>query len=285
MTAAGFRGHLLPVMDFSEDQIRRYARHILLPEIGGIGQARLLASRVLVVGAGGLGSPALLYLAAAGVGTIGLIDDDVVDLSNLQRQIAHDTAALGRPKVESAAERIRALNPDVTVEPHRARLDATNALDLVSRYDLVLDGSDNFATRFLVADACHLAGRTLVSAAVLRFEGQLATFKSHLGPPHPCYRCLHPTPPPPGLVPTCAEAGVFGAVTGVLGALQVTEALKELAGIGEGLSGRLILWDALSASFRTVRLRRDPACALCGENPTIRDLSAHATVPEPACPA
>lgn len=285
MTAGEIRGHLSPTMDFSEDQIRRYARHILLPEIGGVGQARLLASRVLVVGAGGLGSPALLYLAAAGVGTIGVIDDDVVDLSNLQRQIAHDTAALGRPKVESAAARIAALNPDVRVEPHRARLDASNALDLVSRYDLVLDGSDNFATRFLVADACHLAGRTLVSAAVLRFEGQLSTFKSHLGPPHPCYRCLHPAPPPPGLVPTCAEAGVFGAVTGVLGALQATEALKELLGIGEGLSGRLLLWDALAAAFRTVRLKRDPACALCGANATIRDLSAHATLREPACPA
>jgi len=285
VTAGVFHGHLSPAMEFSEDQIHRYARHILLPQIGGTGQARLLASRVLVVGAGGLGSPALLYLAAAGVGTIGVIDDDVVDLSNLQRQIAHDTAALGRPKAESAAERIRALNPEVRVEALRARLEAGNALDLIARYDLVLDGSDNFATRFLLADACHLAGRTLVSAAVLRFEGQVSTFKSHHGPPHPCFRCLHPAPPPPGMVPSCAEAGVFGAVTGVLGALQATEALKELLGIGDGLSGRLLLWDALAASFRVVRLRRDPACPLCGERATIRDLSAHATLGEPACPA
>jgi adenylyltransferase/sulfurtransferase len=270
-------------MDFREDQIQRYARHILLPEIGGAGQAKLLAARVLIIGAGGLGSPVLLYLAAAGIGTIGLIDDDVVDLSNLQRQIAHTTDRLGVPKVDSAAQAARALNPDVTIETHRGRLTPANALDLVRRYDLVCDGSDNFATRFLVADACHLAGRTLVSAAVLRFEGQISTFKSHLGPPHPCYRCLHPEPPPPGLVPSCAEAGVFGAVTGVLGALQATETLKELAGVGEGLSGRLILWDALSAEFRTVRLRRDPACALCGDHATIRDLSRHPTPQAPAC--
>lgn len=270
-------------MDFREDQIQRYARHILLPEIGGTGQAKLLAARVLIIGAGGLGSPVLLYLAAAGVGTIGLIDDDAVDLSNLQRQIAHTTDRLGMPKVESAAQAARTLNPDVTIETHRARLTAANALELIRRYDLVCDGSDNFATRFLVADACHLAGRTLVSAAVLRFEGQVSTFKSHLGPPHPCYRCLHPEPPPEGLVPTCAEAGVFGAVTGVLGALQATETLKELAGVGEGLSGRLLLWDALSASFRSVRLKRDPACALCGDHATIRDLSHHGPTPAQAC--
>ncbi|MFQ3622261.1 MAG: molybdopterin-synthase adenylyltransferase MoeB [Acetobacteraceae bacterium] len=270
-------------MDFTEEQIRRYARHILLPEVGGTGQARLLAARVLVVGAGGLGSPALLYLAAAGVGTIGVIDDDEVELSNLQRQIVHDTGSVGRPKVESAASRLRALNPGIALETHRARLDASNAAGLIARYDLVLDGSDNFATRFLVADACHLVGRTLVSAAVLRFEGQISTFKSHLGPPHPCYRCLHPAPPPPGLVPSCAEAGVFGAVTGVLGALQATEALKELAGIGDGLSGRLILWDALAGTFRAVRLHRDPRCPLCGDGATIRDLSAHRCCRAPAC--
>lgn len=270
-------------MDFREDQIRRYARHILLPEIGGTGQAKLLSARVLIIGAGGLGSPVLLYLAAAGVGTIGIIDDDAVDLSNLQRQIAHTTDRLGVPKVESAARAARALNPDVTIETHRARLTPANALELIRRYDLVCDGSDNFPTRFLVADACHLASRTLVSAAVLRFEGQVSTFKSHLGPPHPCYRCLHPEPPPEGLIPTCAEAGVFGAVTGVLGALQATEALKEIAGVGEGLSGRLMLWDALSASFRTVRLKRDPACALCGAHATIRDLSHHQATQAQAC--
>jgi adenylyltransferase/sulfurtransferase len=270
-------------MEFREDQIQRYARHILLPEIGGTGQARLLAARVLIIGAGGLGSPVLLYLAAAGIGTIGLIDDDVVDLSNLQRQIAHTTDRLGVPKVESAARAARALNPDVAIEAHRARLTPANALELIRGYDLVCDGSDNFATRFLVADACHLAGRTLVSAAVLRFEGQISTFKSHVGPPHPCYRCLHPEPPPAGLVPSCAEAGVFGAVTGVLGALQATETLKEIVGVGEGLSGRLIVWDALAAHFRTVRLRRDPACALCGDHASIRDLSRHPPAPAPAC--
>jgi molybdopterin/thiamine biosynthesis adenylyltransferase len=270
-------------MEFREDQIQRYARHILLPEIGGTGQARLLAARVLIIGAGGLGSPVLLYLAAAGIGTIGLIDHDVVDLSNLQRQIAHTTDRLGVPKVESAARAARALNPDVAIEAHRARLTPANALELIRGYDLVCDGSDNFATRFLVADACHLAGRTLVSAAVLRFEGQISTFKSHVGPPHPCYRCLHPEPPPAGLVPSCAEAGVFGAVTGVLGALQATETLKEIVGVGEGLSGRLIVWDALAAHFRTVRLRRDPACALCGDHASIRDLSRHPPAPAPAC--
>ena len=274
-------------MEFTEDQIQRYARHILLPEVGGEGQARLGAARVLVIGAGGLGSPVALYLAAAGVGTIGLIDDDRVDLSNLQRQIAHTTARIGEAKVHSAAQAMRAINPEVTVEEHATRITASNALDFVSRYDLVCDGSDNFATRFLVADACHLAKRTLVSAAVLRFEGQLSTFRSHrgheAGAGEPCYRCLHPSPPPDGLVPTCAEAGVFGAVTGVLGTLQATEALKEILGIGDSLSGRLLLWDALAARFRTVRLRPDPACALCGPDATITDLSAHATTSLPSC--
>jgi adenylyltransferase/sulfurtransferase len=272
----------ISAVDFTEDQIRRYARHILLPEVGASGQARLAAARVLIIGAGGLGSPVALYLAAAGVGTIGLVDDDMVDLSNLQRQIAHTTARLGSPKVASAAEAIRSLNPDVRVEQHAARLTAANALDLIGRYDLVCDGSDNFATRFLVADACHLARRTLISAAVLRFEGQLSTFRSHR-PGEPCYRCLHPAPPPEGLVPTCAEAGVFGAVTGVLGTLQATEALKEILAIGESMSGRLLLWDALAAQFRTVRLRPDPACPLCGPSATIRDLSAHEASTSPAC--
>ena len=272
----------MTAMDFTEDQIQRYARHILLPEVGAEGQARLSRSRVLVIGAGGLGSPVALYLAAAGIGTVGLVDDDVVDLSNLQRQIAHATARIGMPKVASAAEAMRALNPEVRVEAHATRLTAANALDLVSAYDLVCDGSDNFATRFLVADACHLAGRTLVSAAVLRFEGQLSTFRSHRGG-EPCYRCLHPAPPPEGLVPSCAEAGVFGAVTGVLGTLQATEALKEILGIGESMSGRLLLWDALAARFRTVRLRPDPACALCGPAATIHDLSAHETSASPTC--
>jgi molybdopterin-synthase adenylyltransferase len=268
-------------LDFTEDEISRYSRHILLAEVGGTGQAKLRAARVLVVGAGGLGSPLLLYLAAAGVGTLGVVDDDRVELSNLQRQVAHSTARLGQPKAASAAEAVRAINPDVAVEAHPARLTARNAMALVRGYDLVCDGSDNFPTRFLLADACALAGRTLVSAAVLRFEGQLSTFAPHRG--GPCYRCLYPAPPPAGLVPSCGEAGVLGAVTGVMGTLQATEVLKELLGIGEGLRGRLLVWDALSARFRTVRLPRDPACALCGAHPTIHDLSAHEGAVADAC--
>jgi len=250
-------------LDFSEAEIHRYSRHILLPEVGGTGQARLKAARVLVVGAGGLGSPLLLYLAAAGVGTIGLVDNDVVELSNLQRQIAHGTPDLGRAKTGSAAAAARRINPEVRVEEHRTRLVGENARALVAGYDLVCDGTDNFATRFLVSDACVAERRTLISAAVLRFEGQLATFKPHAGPDLPCYRCLYPAPPPPDLVPSCSEAGVFGAVTGVMGTLQATEVLKEILGIGEGLAGRLLVWDALAARFRIIRLRRDPACACC----------------------
>ncbi len=249
---------------FSEAEISRYSRHILLAEVGGTGQARLRQARVLVVGAGGLGSPLLLYLAGAGIGTIGVVDDDRVELSNLQRQVAHGTGDLGRPKVESAADAVRRINPEVAVVTHRLRVGPDNVAGLIEAYDLVCDGTDNFATRFLVADACVAARRTLVSAAVLRFEGQLATFKPHAGADLPCYRCLYPAPPPPGLVPSCSEAGVLGAVTGVMGTLQATEVLKELLGIGEGLAGRLLIWDALAARFRTIRLRRDPTCRCCG---------------------
>ncbi|UFN50186.1 molybdopterin-synthase adenylyltransferase MoeB [Roseomonas sp. OT10] len=270
-------------LDFSEAELHRYSRHILLGEVGATGQARLRAARVLVVGAGGLGSPLALYLAAAGVGTIGLVDHDTLELSNLQRQVAHDTGRLGQNKADSAARTLRALNPEVSVEVHAVRLDAAAATPLIPRYDLVCDGTDNFATRFLLGDACHLLGRPLVTAAVLRFEGQLTTYKSHLGAPHPCHRCLHPEPPPPGLVPTCSEAGVMGAVTGVMGTLQATEVMKEILGIGEGLSGRLLLWDALAARFRDIRLRRDPECALCGPAATIRDLSAHGAAAPAAC--
>ncbi len=240
---------------------------------------------MLVVGAGGLGSPLLLYLAAAGVGRIGIVDDDAVELSNLQRQIAFGTADLHRPKAIAATEAALRLNPGITVETLAVRLDAGNALDLVGRFDIVCDGTDNFATRFLLSDACVLARRTLVSAAVLRFEGQLGTFKPHADPGHlPCYRCLHPTPPPPGLVPACSEAGVMGAVTGVLGTLQATEVLKEILGIGESLAGRLLLWDALAARMRTIRLPADPACPACGAHATLRDLSAHRTImQEPLC--
>jgi molybdopterin/thiamine biosynthesis adenylyltransferase len=270
-------------LDFTEDEIQRYSRHILLQEVGGIGQARLKAARVLVVGAGGLGSPLVLYLAAAGIGTIGIVDDDVVDLSNLQRQVAHTTGRIGVSKVASAAAAATAINPDLQVEAHPMRLDADNALDLISRYDIVCDGTDNFATRFLVADACALARRTLVSAAVLRFEGQLSVFKPHEG--GPCYRCLYPEPPPPGTVPTCSEAGVLGAVTGVMGTLQATEVLKEILGIGDSMSGRLLVWDALAARFRNIKLRPDLSCALCGPEATIKDLSAHHVPQGPACAA
>ena len=259
-------------MALSEEQVDRYARHILLPEVGGVGQARLLAARVLVVGAGGLGSPLLLYLAAAGVGTIGIVDDDVIELSNLQRQIAHTTAMLGLPKVESAAVAVRALNPEVKVEIHHVRINQKNALDLIGRYDVVADGSDNFPTRFLVNDACFFAGKPLVSAAILRFYGQLATFRPRSGP---CYRCLVPAPPPPEEVPACAAAGVLGAVTGVLGALQATEVIKEILRIGNSMAGALLIYDALRTTFRRIRVRPDPGCPLCGSVPTLRDLSCH----------
>nr|WP_114395450.1 molybdopterin-synthase adenylyltransferase MoeB [Oleisolibacter albus] len=263
------------MIDLTDSQIERYARHIMLPQVGGSGQARLLSGSVLVVGAGGLGAPLLLYLAAAGVGRIGIVDHDHVDLSNLQRQVIHDTAGIGLPKVDSAAARIRAINPDVVVEPHAARLTRANALDLLARYDVVADGTDNFATRYLLNDACYFAGKPLVSAAMLRFDGQLSTFKAHLGEPHPCYRCLFREPPPPGTVPSCSEGGVLGALAGAMGSLQSVEVLKELLGIGESLSGRLLLYSALETSFRSIKVRRDPDCPLCGAHPTIRDLSAH----------
>ncbi|MCF8479445.1 MAG: molybdopterin-synthase adenylyltransferase MoeB [Rhodospirillum sp.] len=260
-------------MDFTEDQISRYARHILLPEVGGLGQARLLGASVLVVGAGGLGSPLVLYLAAAGVGRIGVVDADVVDLSNLQRQILHTTDRLGMSKVESARAAVAAINPDVVLETHETRLTVDNAESLIGAYDLVADGSDNFATRFLINDCCHFLGKTLVSAAVLRFDGQLSTFRTHAD--GPCYRCLYPEPPPPDAVPTCAQAGVLGSVVGVLGSLQATEVLKELLGIGRSMAGRLLILDALGGSFREVRLKPDPHCPLCGETPRITDLSLH----------
>ncbi|HEY4250860.1 MAG TPA: molybdopterin-synthase adenylyltransferase MoeB [Roseomonas sp.] len=259
-------------LDFTDAELHRYSRHILLADIGAEGQARLRAASVLIVGAGGLGSPLALYLAAAGIGRIGIIDHDTLELSNLQRQIAHTTARIGRGKAESAAEALRALNPEVAVEVHARRMDAAAARDLIPRYDIICDGTDNFPTRFLVGDACHLLGRPLVSAAVLRFEGQLAIFQAHRGAPFPCHRCLHPEMPPDGLVPSCSEAGVLGTVTGVMGTLQATEVVKLILGIGETLAGRLLLWDALDMRFRTVRLKRDLACALCGEAPSITDI-------------
>ena len=262
-------------MDFTDDQIQRYARHIILPEIGGTGQATLLEARVLVVGAGGLGAPVLLYLAAAGIGTIGVIDDDTVDLSNLQRQVIHDTGTIGVAKVDSAASRISAVNPDVTVERYHTRLTADNAMDLIAGYDIVADGSDNFATRYLVNDACYLAGKPLVSAAMLRFDGQISTFKAHEGPPHPCYRCVFPEAPPPGTIPSCSEAGVLGALAGLVGSMQAVEVVKEVLAIGDSLSGRLMMIESLASAFRTLKVPRDPDCALCGSQATITDLSAH----------
>jgi molybdopterin/thiamine biosynthesis adenylyltransferase len=259
-------------MDFSEQQIHRYARHILLREVGGVGQEKLLNSKVLVIGAGGLGSPLILYLAAAGVGTIGVVDDDVVDLSNLQRQIAHSFERIGQSKVDSAKAAVAAINPDVTVVTHKVRLTADNARALISDYDIVADGSDNFPTRFLVNDACFFEKKTLVSAAVLRFDGQLSTFKPHAG--GPCYRCLYPAAPPPGQVPSCDEAGVLGAVAGVLGTLQATEVLKEIMGIGEGMAGRLLIYDALAAAMRHVKIKPDPECPLCSPKATITTLRA-----------
>jgi adenylyltransferase/sulfurtransferase len=263
------------LIDWTDDQLERYSRHILLPEVGGVGQEKLLNAGVLVVGAGGLGAPMLQYLAAAGIGRLGVIDADTVDLSNLQRQVIHRTQDVGVPKVESAARMIRDLNPELTVDAYQERITATNALDIITQYDLVADGTDNFPTRYLLNDACHFAGKPLVSAALLRFEGQLSVFKSHEGEGHPCYRCLFPEPPAPGSVPSCSEAGVFGAVAGAVGTQQAVEILKEVLGIGESLSGRFMMYDGLYTEWRNIKLNKNPACPLCGEQPTIRDLSHH----------
>ncbi len=252
----------------SDEELDRYARHLVLREIGGPGQGRIRAAKVLVVGAGGLGSPVALYLAAAGIGRLGLVDDDVVSLSNLQRQILYRTADVGRSKVTAGREALAALNPHVTVDIHPVRLTEANAMDLIGAYDIVADGSDNFATRFLVNDTCYFAQKTLVSAAITEFEGQLATYRGHL-PGLPCYRCLFPAPPPPNTVRSCSETGVLGAAAGVMGALQALEVLKEAAGLGTGLAGRLLTYKALTAEFRTARLPKDPDCPLCGSAPTI----------------
>ncbi len=256
--------------NFTEEQIERYSRHILLPEVGGVGQGKLMNSSAFVVGAGGLGSPALLYLAAAGVGKLGIADGDVVDLSNLQRQIAHGTSDVGRSKVLSAEEAVKEINPECEVETFSQRLCIDNIRQIMSGYDVVLDGSDNFPTRFLVADCCRFENIPLVSAAVLRFEGQLMTVLPGKG--NPCYRCLFPEPPPPGFIPSCQEAGVLGAVVGVMGTLQTVEALKVLLGVGDVMSHRFLLYDALEFSFATMKRACDPECPLCGENPSINHL-------------
>jgi molybdopterin-synthase adenylyltransferase len=252
-------------LELNEEQFRRYARHLILDEVGEEGQERLLRSRVLVVGAGGLGSPMLLYLAAAGVGTIGIVDNDRVDITNLQRQIVHTTNNVGEPKVNSARDMLAMINPDVNVEASSFRLNAENAERMIAGYDLVADGSDNFATRYLLTDLCGRFGKPLVAGALSPFEGQLSTFRPYLGAGHPCYRCLFRDPPPANLVPRCEEAGILGAVAGVIGTLQAVEVLKELLGLGESLDGTLLIYDALHTRFHSIRVAKDPECPSCGE--------------------
>jgi adenylyltransferase/sulfurtransferase len=258
-------------MEITEERLHRYARHIILDEVGEEGQLKLLQSRVLVIGAGGLGSPVLMYLAAAGVGTLGVIDDDAVDITNLQRQIAHTTARVGTSKVDSAAKTIAALNPEISVNGYKERLTGANARAIIADYDLVADGSDNFPTRYLVNYACDLEKRPLVTAAMLRFEGQATTLKAYEDG-MPCYRCIFPSAPPPDIAPRCEEAGIFGALAGVVGTMQATEVLKELLGLGTGLAGRLLLDDAMDVMRRTVAIPKNPECALCGDNPTITNV-------------
>ncbi len=258
-------------MDFTEEQIERYSRHIILPEVGGVGQAQLLNSKVFVLGAGGLGSPSLMYLAAAGVGTIGICDADEVDLSNLQRQIIHKTETIGVSKVESAKQSINSLNPDVKVVTYNERITADNIREIIREYDVVLDGSDNFPTRFLMNDACFFENKPLVSGSMFRFDGQVSIFQGHVDGT-PCYRCLYPEPPPLGLVPSCQEAGVLGALAGVIGVLQAVEAIKLLLKKGDSLAGHLMIFDAMKLNFRKVRIMKDPECELCSEKATIKDL-------------
>jgi sulfur-carrier protein adenylyltransferase/sulfurtransferase len=253
----------------SKDEILRYSRHLIMPEVGMDGQTKLKAAKVLCIGAGGLGSPLALYLAAAGVGTLGVVDFDVVDFTNLQRQIIHSTADVGRPKLDSAAEKIKAINPYVEVRPFETRLTSANALDLFRQFDIVVDGTDNFPTRYLVNDACVLTGKPNVYGSIFRFEGQVSVFATEQGP---CYRCLYPEPPPPGLVPSCAEGGVLGILPGLVGVMQATEAIKLILGAGDPLIGRLLLVDALGMKFRELKLRKNPDCPVCGKNRTVTQL-------------
>jgi sulfur-carrier protein adenylyltransferase/sulfurtransferase len=258
-----------PAAELSVDEVRRYSRHLIIPDVGMTGQKRLKNAKVLCVGAGGLGSPALLYLAAAGVGTLGIIDFDVVDESNLQRQIIHGQSDVGRPKAESARDSIKELNPLVNVIVHEERLDSDNAMQLFEPYDLIVDGTDNFATRYLVNDACVLLGKPYVWGSIYRFDGQASVFWAEYGP---CYRCLYPEPPPPGMVPSCAEGGVLGVLCASIGSIQVTEAIKVITGIGDPLVGRLMIYDALDMTYRSVKVRKDPECPVCGKNPTVTEL-------------
>ena len=257
------------MFNFSNEQIERYSRHIILKEVGGTGQTKLLEAKVLLIGAGGLGSPAALYLAAAGVGTLGIIDMDVVDLSNLQRQILHGTNDIGRLKTESAMETIADINPDVEVVAYTDRISSENALELIEKYDLVLDGCDNFPTRYLINDACVMLGKPNVHGSIFQFEGQATVFSPGKGP---CYRCLYPVPPPPGMAPSCQEAGVLGVLPGIVGNVQAIETIKVLLDIGKPLIGHLLLFNALNMEFKKLKLRQDPECPICGENPTIHEL-------------
>ncbi|MDA1061589.1 MAG: molybdopterin-synthase adenylyltransferase MoeB [Chloroflexi bacterium] len=252
----------------TSDEAMRYSRHIIMPQVGSIGQRELRNAKVLVVGAGGLGSPVAIYLALAGVGTIGIVDFDIVDLSNLQRQLLHQTEDVGRTKLDSAVDSLHSYNPHVRVVPHGAPLTSENAMQIIGDYEIVVNGADNFATRYLVNDACYLLGKTLVDGSILLFDGQATVFKPGEG----CYRCLYPAPPPPGLVPSCAEAGVLGSITGIVGSIQATEVFKQVLGVGRPLIGRLLLIDALTMEFREMKLRRDPDCPLCGDEPTVTEL-------------
>jgi adenylyltransferase/sulfurtransferase len=258
-----------PADELTIDEVRRYSRHLIIPDVGMSGQKRLKNAKVLCVGAGGLGSPSLMYLAAAGVGTLGIVEFDVVDESNLQRQIIHGQGDIGRPKAESARDSVLESNPYVTVNLHTERLDSSNVMDLFSQYDLIVDGTDNFATRYLVNDACVLLGKPYVWGSIYRFDGQASVFWADHGP---CYRCLYPEPPPPGMVPSCAEGGVLGVLCASIGSIQVNEAIKLITGVGQTLLGRLMIYDALEMTYRQVKVRKDPHCAVCGENPTVTEL-------------
>ncbi len=258
-----------PAAELTVDEVRRYSRHLIIPDVGMTGQKRLKNAKVLCVGAGGLGSPALLYLAAAGVGTLGIVDFDVVNESNLQRQVIHGQSDIGRSKAESARDSIREINPYVNVIVHKERLDSDNAMQIFADYDLIVDGTDNFATRYLVNDACVLLGKPYVWGSIYRFDGQASVFWAEYGP---CYRCLYPEPPPPGMVPSCAEGGVLGVLCASIGSIQVNEAIKLIAGIGEPLAGRLMIYDALEMTYRSVKVRKDPECPVCGKNPTVTEL-------------
>ena len=256
-------------MSLTEKEIQRYSRHLIMPEVGMAGQQKLKQASVLIVGAGGLGSPLSLYLSAAGIGKLGIVDFDVVEFSNLQRQVIHGTQDVGKPKLESAKARIRSVNPNVEVETYETRLKKENALDIIGSYDMVIDGTDNYPTRYLINDACVLLKKPNIYGSIFRFEGQASVFDAQSGP---CYRCLYAKPPPPGLVPNCAEGGVLGILPGLIGTIQATEAVKRIMGVGESLVGRLLLFDALKMSFRELRLKKNPDCPICSENPSIREL-------------